>query len=467
MAATRPNAPSDGDRSLVQAAATACAGDVFVFRRITRDRFVHVGGLGRGESWAGNVDLVPRDEEYALEAITSGIPVDVRSTRPVRIFGPYYQREAVFVPVSNDLLVVFGSPEAGSIPVSDRALLVEAATSAAAGIEHVSSAKRLADELELLHAVRSLAQTDAVRIHEVMQHVVASALAALSCDLGALYVADLDAIETAAESPADAPKDDVLLTAMRSLFARAAALPTCVQDSAVEPPPHPLDGCGVTSHYVLPIGEPPFAVLALMHTDARPRGFTSLCREVGLRMAESSEPLLRSALTLYELEAQLDRVGRDARIDPLTRLPNRRAWEETLAAHPVDEPAGVLVLDVDGLKNVNDERGHHLGDEYLQLVAQAVSSSLRDDDVVARVGGDEFAVLLPGADDLACRAVAKRIAAALDSHPGLAGFRLAASIGHAAAPPAASIAQAQRLADLGMYERKQRDEQARRSEPAA
>jgi predicted signal transduction protein with EAL and GGDEF domain len=171
---------------------------------------------------------------------------------------------------------------------------------------------------------------------------------------------------------------------MRAIFAEATTLPACVQDSAAEPPPEPLSACGVTSHYVLPVGTPPFGVLALMHTEARPRGFTSLCREVGLRLAQSAEPLLRSALTLHSLEAQLDRVGRDARIDPLTKLPNRRAWDEAVAGRAPGEPAGVIVVDADRLKAVNDERGHHVGDEYLQLVAQTVAANLRDRDILAR-----------------------------------------------------------------------------------
>ena len=206
---------------------------------------------------------------------------------------------------------------------------------------------------------------------------------------------------------------------MRALHAEAAGLPTCIQDSALEPPPHPLSACGATSHYALPIGTPPFGVLAVMHTEARPRGFTTLCREVGLRLAESAEPLLRSALTLHELEAQLDQVGRDARMDPLTRLPNRRAWEERIDDPALARgPAGVIVLDVDGLKAANDARGHHFGDEYLQLVAATVAESLREVDFVARLGGDEFAVLLPGADEPKCAAVAKRIEEALAAPSG-------------------------------------------------
>jgi diguanylate cyclase (GGDEF)-like protein len=438
------------DNPVARASAAVGAADLFVFRRITTDRFVHVGGIGRGEGWAGNVDLILADEERAAAAIAAREPSFVLEAEPVHVFGPYYQREAVLAPLSPDLLVVFGSNEQGSLSRAPDEIHA-AATAAAAGIDQVSSAKRLADELELLHAAHSLARTNAVRIREVMAHVVQSAVESLSCDLGVIYVSDLDAVEIATHGPAVSDPDS-FLPAMHALYAEVTSLPACVQDSSATPPPSPLSTCGVTSHYVLPIGTPPFGVLALMHTAARPRGFTLLCREVGLRLAESAEPLLRSALALHELEAQLDRVGRDARMDPLTKLPNRRAWEETLESHTGD--AGVIVIDVDGLKAANDERGHHFGDEFLQAVVHTVAGALSEDDVLARVGGDEFAALLPGADEGLCRAVARRIDKALRTHPGLDGCPLSASVGHATAPPAASLAEAQRLADERMYETK-------------
>jgi diguanylate cyclase (GGDEF)-like protein len=465
----RPGAPAHpSDGNLVQVAAAAVgAADVFVFRRVTADRFVHVGGLGRGEGWAGNVDLILAEEMHARQAISTGEQVVVRADEPVRIFGPYYQRQAAFVPLSADLIVVFGAGDASALSTEDHEPLQEAAGTVAAEIAQVSSAKRLADELELLHAVHSLAQTNAVRIGDVMRHVVESALAALSCDLGILYIRQLDAAEAAEHARSGMLDATPFLPAMRALLAGATPLPTCIQDSGAEPPPPPLGACGITSHYVLPVGRPPLGVLALMHTEARPRGFTSLCREVGLRLAEAAEPLLRSALALHELETQLDRVGRDARIDPLTKLPNRRAWEEAVRELSATRPAGVLILDADRLKAVNDERGHHVGDEYLQIVAETVASSLRDGELLARLGGDEFAILLPGADELRCHASAKRIRERLTAHPGLAGFPLAASVGYATSPPVSSITEAIRVADARMYQTKQQDEQARRAVPAA
>ena len=194
-----------GTDAVSAAAASIGATDLFVFRRITADRFVHVGGLGRGEGWAGNIDLILAAEDLAREAMTTGAPVFARAAEPAHVFGPYYQREAVFVPLSPDVIVVFGVAEPGALSV-DGTAITTAAEAAAAAIEQVSTAKRLADELELLHAVHSLARTDAVRIRDVMRHVVGSAIEALSCDLGVIYVAELDVTETVAAEPDREPE---------------------------------------------------------------------------------------------------------------------------------------------------------------------------------------------------------------------------------------------------------------------
>ena len=104
-----------GHDAVSAAAGSVGATDLFVFRRITADRFVHVGGLGRGEGWAGNVDLILAAEDLAREAMTTGVPVFARAAEPVHVFGPYYQREAVFVPLPPDVIVVFGAAESGAL----------------------------------------------------------------------------------------------------------------------------------------------------------------------------------------------------------------------------------------------------------------------------------------------------------------------------------------------------------------
>src|SRR6202022_3596959 len=97
------------------------------------------------------------------------------------------------------------------------------------------------------------------------------------------------------------------------------------------------------------------------------------------------------------LTHSMARLAEGASTDPLTGLRNRRGFERQLGTIPRRSFA-VLAIDVDNLKQTNDEFGHEAGDVLLQAVALTLSSLLRGWDMVARVGGDEFAVLLVDAD---------------------------------------------------------------------
>jgi diguanylate cyclase (GGDEF)-like protein/putative nucleotidyltransferase with HDIG domain len=145
-------------------------------------------------------------------------------------------------------------------------------------------------------------------------------------------------------------------------------------------------------------------------------GFTEMRRvtQEDLRALEAIAALAVVACRNAEAYQQA-RVA--ATTDALTGLMNHgalqlRVREEISRAGRSGEPLACLLLDLDDFKAVNDEQGHQAGDEQLRLVAAALRRELRDHDIVARYGGDEFVVLLPGADADGGRRVADRIAAA-------------------------------------------------------
>src|SRR5262249_51776812 len=97
---------------------------------------------------------------------------------------------------------------------------------------------------------------------------------------------------------------------------------------------------------------------------------------------------------------QADRLAELSHTDPLTGLANRRALSlqlgrEIRRSERYTTPASLLLIDVDGLKDINDKEGHAAGDRVIRRVAEAITEGLRDSDFGARWGGDEFAIVAP------------------------------------------------------------------------
>jgi hypothetical protein len=283
------------------------ARDLFVLRRVTGNQFVHFGGSGRGAGWAGLIE-VSTDEELSLgEALTTRSTVRLAHGGKELVFGPYYAHAAAFVPVTNDVVVVFGAEDDALQTASDDSL-VSAATMAAEAVESVTPAKRLADELEELEAVRSAVAVRGEDVSAVMRALGLIAAESLSCEVAAVYLAEGERVEVvdrgwtlgAPAAQVGAALADVL---------EDGRFPYCVQDASIVPLPSPLgEELGIRSYYLLELRGLARGVVLVAHTDSGPRGFTLLCRRLGLRLADVTSAQLGVALTQEWCSKEADRL---------------------------------------------------------------------------------------------------------------------------------------------------------------
>ncbi|GAB6902202.1 sensor domain-containing diguanylate cyclase [Kineosporia succinea] len=144
----------------------------------------------------------------------------------------------------------------------------------------------------------------------------------------------------------------------------------------------------------------------------------------------------------------VEHLDRAATTDGLTGVLNRRAFDQGLAGLPDD--AVLLLFDLDRFKALNDSQGHPAGDRVLRAFAAALAASVRDSDLVCRIGGDEFAVIATG-DGRAARSVLERLEALWTSPEGV-GF----SAGYALRRPGEPAEQLSARADEALYEEKNR-----------
>ena len=170
------------------------------------------------------------------------------------------------------------------------------------------------------------------------------------------------------------------------------------------------------------------SVYGLLHTLSAPLvtgsgviGAIVLSRRTGEGWSVAAQRILAGAAA--EASAALERVYSHraaetrAATDALTGLPNRRYFDEFCGLltrrRRADDDLGVLMVDIDQFKRLNDRHGHAIGDHVLKAVARAIAAAVRDDDVPARFGGEEFAVLLRNPSRTVAIEVGERIRSAV------------------------------------------------------
>jgi diguanylate cyclase (GGDEF)-like protein len=196
---------------------------------------------------------------------------------------------------------------------------------------------------------------------------------------------------------------------------------------------------------LLPIRTPGRLFGVLISLDPRTGGFAA--EDVDFLVALAAE-----AAGVLDRSALVQRLERMASTDSLTGLRNRREFERLLDESELGQVA-VLAIDVDNLKPINDEFGHEAGDAVLRAVGATLSGLLREWDLVARVGGDEFAALLVGATTEEALSVAERIRAAMHGVAVPQG-QARISVGCAAGGDGADVRDVWQLADAALFRAK-------------
>jgi diguanylate cyclase (GGDEF)-like protein/PAS domain S-box-containing protein len=184
-----------------------------------------------------------------------------------------------------------------------------------------------------------------------------------------------------------------------------------------------VDGAGNSlCHSVCPLaatirdGQPREVSIWLRHAEGyrKPvRVRTSPVRNKEGKIVGAVEVFSDDSAVLRAVE-DADRARRDALTDELTGLPNRRLFDAALAGRIENLSRygwrfGLLIVDIDHFKAINDEHGHHFGDEVLAGVAETIHGAVRAGDVVARWGGEEFAVLVESSDEASLVDTAERL----------------------------------------------------------
>lgn len=282
-----------GTPTLDALAADVGALDMFVFHVLSDDRMVNLDGSGRGSGWAGNVWLDPKTESFLASALENGL-ARMGPSSPTRVFGPYWAEEAVAIRRGGHVIALGGD----GIAEVDDARITRVADQAVDAIEQDRPSKDLADKLEIAQAELSVKTIAADDVQSTIEHVARAAARALSCEFGAILMADEPMLFAFADEgwrPAATP--DEIATALMPLVGAVDDDVLIEQD--LRESPYAVSPVsfreGLVSRCTAPFqfgGHRGLIVVA--HSGAAPRGFTDLCQRVATTMAAATpQPLSR------------------------------------------------------------------------------------------------------------------------------------------------------------------------------
>ncbi|NHC15250.1 EAL domain-containing protein [Motilibacter deserti] len=292
-------------------------------------------------------------------------------------------------PAQLELLEAFATQAALAI---DNAQLVADAEAA------LSRELRARERQQAAVAELGQAALTADQLAPLLRLVVGTVAATLDAPMASLIQCVPDGLQFAASYGTDFPPGSRPTNRGITAQALAVGAPVVVTDHALrDPDEHPLlTGAGIRSSAVTVVGGArPWGVLAVHSRQVEAFG------EEALHFLQAVSNVVAAAVERFRVEAE---VRYSATHDALTDLPNRGLLHERMsAALAADAAAGastaLLLIDLDGFKDVNDSLGHQAGDVVLGQVATRLRQRVRHDDVVARLGGDEFAVGLPALKD--------------------------------------------------------------------